>query len=217
MNPLASTHFFRHASLAAALASLALLASGCRSVAPGRMLDLGDCGSFGVGVGYGLDATVQAGASAEGAELFPKQVGVRPRADEGKDENVVANEVDESSVLLELRGAPDREAHASRSRNRSSTESKVGAEESAARRSASRSAARVSRFGRSARSANGMLPVRTTCRRNSVTALEKESPISRRTESQSRLRSSSMRSVVVMFGCPFGFQTSTIGFQMQSK
>ena len=29
------------------------------------MLDLGDCGTFGVGAGYGLDATVQAGALAE--------------------------------------------------------------------------------------------------------------------------------------------------------
>ena len=57
----------RHAALAlaAALASLALLAGGCRSVAPGRMLDLGDCGTFGVGVGAGLDATIQAGALAE--------------------------------------------------------------------------------------------------------------------------------------------------------
>lgn len=34
-------------------------------------------------------------AHAESAELFPEQVGVRPRADEGEDENVVANEVDE--------------------------------------------------------------------------------------------------------------------------
>ena len=39
--------------------------SGCRSIAPGRMLDLGDCGTLGVGAGYGLDATVQAGALAE--------------------------------------------------------------------------------------------------------------------------------------------------------
>lgn len=54
-----------HLALAAAIASLALLAGGCRSIAPGRMLDLGDCGTFGVGVGAGLDATVQAGALAE--------------------------------------------------------------------------------------------------------------------------------------------------------
>ena len=38
---------------------------GCRSIAPGRMLDLGDCGTLGIGVGYGLDVTVQAGALAE--------------------------------------------------------------------------------------------------------------------------------------------------------
>ena len=56
---------FRRAALAASLASLALLAGGCRSIAPGRMLDLGDCGTLGVGAGYGLDATVQAGALAE--------------------------------------------------------------------------------------------------------------------------------------------------------
>ena len=54
----------RHARLVA-LAALAMLACGCRSIAPGRMLDLGDCGTFGVGVGYGLDATIQAGALAE--------------------------------------------------------------------------------------------------------------------------------------------------------
>ena len=54
----------RLAALALAAALLSLC-SGCRSIAPGRMLDLGDCGMFGVGVGYGLDATVQAGALAE--------------------------------------------------------------------------------------------------------------------------------------------------------
>lgn len=99
------------------------------------------------------------------------------------------------------RGAPDREAHASRSRKRSSTVEKVCAEESSASRSASRSAARVARFGRSARRANGMLPVRTTCLRKSVTAAENERPMSSRTESHSRLSASSIRSVVVIFDC----------------
>ena len=52
----------RRAALAIVLAASC---SGCRSIAPGRMLDLGDCGTLGVGVGGGLDATVQAGALAE--------------------------------------------------------------------------------------------------------------------------------------------------------
>ncbi len=51
--------------LALLLLALAVFSAGCRSIAPGRMLDLGDCGTLGVGVGYGLDATVQAGALAE--------------------------------------------------------------------------------------------------------------------------------------------------------
>ena len=54
----------RLAALALAAALLSLC-SGCQSIAPGRMLDLGDCGTLGVGVGGGLDATVQAGALAE--------------------------------------------------------------------------------------------------------------------------------------------------------
>ena len=65
MTPAPSPSPLRRAALAAALASLALPAGGCRSIAPGRMLDLGDCGTLGVGAGYGLDATVQAGAIAE--------------------------------------------------------------------------------------------------------------------------------------------------------
>ena len=50
-----------------ALASLALLSTGCRSIAPGRLRDLGDCGTFAIGLGIGLDASLELGCVAQPA------------------------------------------------------------------------------------------------------------------------------------------------------
>ncbi len=45
------------------IAVVPVLLTGC--ISPGRMADLGDCGTFGIGVGQGLDATLRLGALSE--------------------------------------------------------------------------------------------------------------------------------------------------------
>lgn len=45
------------------IAVVPVLLTGC--ISPGRMADLGDCGTFGIGFGQGLDATLRLGALSE--------------------------------------------------------------------------------------------------------------------------------------------------------
>ncbi len=50
-----------------ALLALASVSVGCRSIAPGRLRDLGDCGTFAIGQGIGFDASLELGCVAQPA------------------------------------------------------------------------------------------------------------------------------------------------------